>query len=99
MKRDFELVWKEIEEYFNFENVYNVMKALDWHWYINTDNNGIDVTAIPSVDYLKIKAKRICKDCYSDGNLHSNGGFTALIDNDELYLSFNVDETSALINE
>jgi hypothetical protein len=99
MKRDFELVWKEIEEYFNFENVYKVMKALDWHWYMGETESEVEMQGVPTVKYIKARAKELCKQSYLDGCCRSTGGFSCGIENDELYLAFTLEENSALINE
>ena len=99
MKREFEAIWKEIEQNFDFEKVYQVMKALDWHWYMGVTDEGDEINGIPTVKYIKIKAKHLCHETYIDGGGHSTGGFSTGIENDEIYLIFTIDESSAIIEE
>jgi hypothetical protein len=54
---------------------------------------------IPTVKYIKQRAKEICLNSYLDGRGRSTGGFSCGIENDELYLAFTLEENSALINE
>lgn len=86
--RTFEQHWEEIEENFDFERVYQVMKMLDWHWSSSEESEGI-----PSVARIKRRAKEICLEAFSNkfGNC-STGGFYASYGDGVLILGFHVDE-------
>ena len=82
----FEQKWKEIEEKFDWNKVYQTMKLLDWHW----QNKGI-----PSISELKKTAYELLKDAvkYSkkpeaNSATAGAGGFRATCENGDLSLEF-----------
>lgn len=59
-----------IMDNFNFERVYNVMKAIDWKWVKKDSSYGV-----PTVDEIKEKAANLLWNLVnSDVNLISTGG-------------------------
>lgn len=87
-KVDFEILWNKIDDYFNWKKVYKTMKALDWYWSFS-DN----MYAIPSVDTIKAKARRLLHDVYEQGKGKiSTAGFIAGIEDGELWLMFSIEE-------
>lgn len=86
MKHDFEYYWEQIEENFKWNEVYQVMKLLDWTWGIGAD------ASIPSVDMIKKEARSLCYMSFCNKKSYTTGGFSARIDDGEIVLSFVLDE-------
>jgi len=80
--KPFQEHWQEIEDHFDFEMVYQVMKVLDWTWGQNEN------ASIPSVAKIKARAKKICKDAYDKKTVIESGGFGAHYEEDSLHLYF-----------
>lgn len=77
---------EKVMQGFNFEEVYQVMKLLDWQWK-NTDNLG----AIPGIDRLKATARMLLEEVAEDDRDFSHigtGGFYATKEDGELSLEF-----------
>lgn len=95
-KRSLDFVVKEIFEGFNFEKVYQTMKALDWVWYFGVEADGREKYGIPNIQTLKNSAYRMLKEVYERGKgSNSTRGFRAGWDGGELYLTFSIEENSA----
>ena len=82
MKHNFEYYWEQIEENFEWNKVYQVMKLLDWTWGLDAD------ASIPSVDMLKSEARRLCYYAHEEQTNISTGGFYAQAYEDGISLSF-----------
>lgn len=94
-KKSFKFLAEEIHENFDFKKVYDVMKAIDWHWYFGKDKYDKDLMGIPSIDTIKNTAYDLLKQSYDEEKQISTGGFSAWWDNGELGLSFTLEEASA----
>ena len=94
-KKSFTHLAKEIHDSFNWNNVYVAMRALDWQWSLGIDASDKKTMGIPSIDTLKNEAFRLLKQAYDDGHQHSAGGLTAGWENNELYLSFILEDAVA----
>lgn len=79
---DFEKLWEQIEENFDWDSVYKTMKMLDWGW----DIDGKMV--IPQQDAIIQTARMLTHEAYKDKRQHATGGFYASCDENGLSLSF-----------
>lgn len=90
----------EILDYFDFDRVHTVMKALDWGW--ATCNN-----KVPSIEELKENAKYLLREAWERKSSVATGGFYAIYnkntDDDEygdgLELNFQVDGCAVYLNQ
>lgn len=91
--KSIELIWKEIEETFDWGKVYRAMIAVDWMWRFSDENYGI-----PSIPTMKKTARKIIEEIYElkSGSV-STGGFTAGIFSGEIYLTFTMESGSTTI--
>lgn len=86
----------DVMDDFDFDEVHDVMKALDWRWITGTGES-----EVPSVWKIAKRAKKLLDDVmeyYGDGEMHliSTGGFTAMLEEDgNLSLLFVIEQTSA----
>ncbi len=87
-KKSFEYLFEKIEQSFDWNKVYNVMKVLDWHWQIHDELYGI-----PRTDTIKKTARRLLFHIYEQGKgSTSTGGFSAGMEDGELWLTFQIEE-------
>ncbi len=83
-KKSFEYLWQQILENFRWDNVYNTMKMLDWHWHTRDNEYGI-----PRVDTIQKHARLLCFDLWERGKGSiSAGGLNASFFDNVLYLNF-----------
>lgn len=85
----------DIMEDFDFEKVRKVMLLLDWKWDI-----GNGEMTVPSIYRLTKQAERLLRDTAKyfgekDHHTISTGGFTAMLYDDTLTLSFELEEGTA----
>ena len=85
MNEEFEKLWEQVEENFDWNKVYSVMKLLDWWWH--TNNN----VSIPSPETIANSARAIAYRSFIDGLSHSAGGFYTSYDEDGLNVKFVVE--------
>jgi len=87
---NFDELWKVVEHYFNWENVYNYMKLVDWTWVID---NKKDLYGIPNIQTIKYFVKERMQDAFINNTKYaSTGGFNYGYENGELWLSFTIEE-------
>lgn len=81
----------EVLSEFDFQKVYRVMEFLDWKWKGKK----------PSIYQLMKEAERLLYTVLNKENVSSagSGGFMAGIDNEQLYLNFILEESSAYFEE
>ena len=89
----------DIMEDFDFEKVRRVMLPLDWKWDI-----GNGEMTVPSIYRLMKEAEQLLRDVakyYGEKDRHtiSTGGFTATLDEDTLWLSFEIEEGEAFAED
>ena len=85
-QKSFECLSKKIMEAFDFPKVHKVMKCLDWYWTMGEERMGI-----PSIPTIQRSAMELLKKAYDNrkGSI-STGGFSAGMEDGELWLSFEV---------
>lgn len=93
-KQPFEHYAKQVLKEFDFEKVHKAMIATNWHWVFGYDEDKNEIKGVPTVDTLKNRAIILLRDAYKSGNSHSTGGFMAGWENDEMYLSFILEDFS-----
>lgn len=81
---------------FNFNEVHDVMKFLDWKWY----RNGVE--EVPNLYQLIKQAESLLRDVakhYGDKKSHvvETGGFRATLDDDCLGLDFILTESTSYV--
>lgn len=89
MKKTLKVIIEEIEFYFDFEKVHKVMNYLNWQWHI-----GNEEYEIPSVKKLKEFAFELVEKAFQEKKQISNGGFSAGIDGEDIFLTFTLEEQS-----
>jgi hypothetical protein len=96
-KKPFDLLAKEINYKFHWENVHKAMMATNWCWHLGIDSLGQDNKGVPSIETIQNHAFALLKKAYNlehNGSI-SAGGFTAGWDDGELYLTFTLESCSA----
>lgn len=89
-KKPFDEYWEQILENFEWEKVYQTMKALDWTWYMKDGKDGI-----PSIDTIQQQAQRHLVSTYKTGYSCSSGGLYSRWRDDALELLFIVESWDA----
>lgn len=82
MNEEFEKLWEQIEENFDWNRVYQVMKLLDWAWSIKGE------MAIPIPETIKAHARASAWKSFEDKLQHSSGGIRTYCDSDGLGVTF-----------
>jgi hypothetical protein len=100
-KKSFEYLAERCGNEFDFFKVHKVMMALNWCWFFGKDVDGMDLMGVPSVSTIRNHAYRLLKEAYEDGGRHGTGGFTAGMEEGELYLEFSIEDwsTTAIVTQ
>ncbi len=86
-KKSFAYQWEKIEPNFDWESVYKVMHALDWHWITSKRTR-----EVPDIYKIKEHAKKTLFRVWRDEIVFlSSGGFSAGYEDGELWLEFTID--------
>lgn len=94
-KKSFEFLSKQIHDNFKWENVHKAMVATNWVWAFGRDKYG-ENKGTPDITTMKNFAFGLLKQAYDNGTGSvGSGGFTAGWENEELYLTFTLEEYSA----
>ena len=66
---------ESIMRHFDFERVHKVMEFLDWHWAFTSKG-------VPTVEEIKVEARRILIDACEEETNIATGGFRAVYEKD-----------------
>lgn len=90
-KKSFKYLSKQVYENFDWNKVHKAMIAVEWYWDLGKDKYGKPKKGIPSIETIQNAAYDLLKRAYEGECQVSSGGFTAVWENGELYLSFTLE--------
>lgn len=94
MEKTLDNILKEIESSFDFEKVHKVMTFINWEWYFGKSENGKELFGVPSLQTIKDFAFNLIEQSFNEQKQISSGGFAAWLDENDIILSFTLEEQS-----
>lgn len=89
---DFEKSLNKLLKEFNFKKVHIAMTRTGHNWFFGLNEDGTELTAIPSVQTMRDLAAMLLRKSYETKEILLNGGMLADATKDEISLTFILEE-------